>query len=95
MFVGRRFGDDLFRPRLLGQQMVYMPCSKHRQLHDDLEEAVAALDRVAYLQTSNPNTARDENLHRLGGLVTEARYKLRMHVTNCRVCSQAENPKAG
>jgi hypothetical protein len=71
-----------------------MPCSKHRQLESDLEQAVAALANVTHLMTSNPNTARDENLRRLGGLVTEARYKLRMHVTNCPVCSKAENSLA-
>jgi hypothetical protein len=69
-----------------------MPCVKHRLLENDLEEAVASVDRVAYLQTSNPNTARDENLRKLAGLVTEARYKLRMHVTNCPECSKADNP---
>jgi hypothetical protein len=66
-----------------------MPCSKHRQLESDVEQAVASLASVTHLRTSGPNTARDEHLARLGGLVTEARYKLRMHVTNCPECSKA------
>jgi len=72
-----------------------MPCAKHRQLENDVEQAVSALDRLSYLKTSNPNTARDEDFRRFGGLVTEARYKLRMHVTNCPECSKADDITAG
>jgi hypothetical protein len=72
-----------------------MSCSVYRQLENDLEQAVAPLAKATRLMTSGPNAARDENLRRLGGVVTEAGYKLSMHVTNCRECSKGGSPTAG
>src|SRR5580700_2761560 len=73
-------GDYTVTERPQAKAAIRMPCSKHRQLELDLEQAVAALDRLTYLETSNPNAARGDTFGSLAELLPKARYRLRMHV---------------
>jgi hypothetical protein len=74
---------------------VFMPCAEHRQLLNEAANAEAALKSLSNLKVSNPNTVRDEDFHRLGGNVTNANYKVRMHVAACPECSKEDDATAG
>ena len=72
-----------------------MACAEHLRLESDVAQAEAALKNLIGLKASNPNVVRDEDFLRLGGLVTDANYKLRTHVTTCSECSNDNDSTAG
>jgi len=64
-----------------------MPCATHQQLQRDAEQAEAMLKNLTALKMSHPNTVRDDDFGRFGGLLADANDNLRNHVTTCPDCA--------